>query len=65
MITAVIGLVAPTEGEQCIDVGAGVGAGVVVAARTSATVTAAEPTPFLASTTRDRGASSQPSRSAC
>ena len=45
--TAVIGLVAPIEGEQCIDIGAGVGAGAVVAARTGATVTAAEPTPFL------------------
>ena len=45
--TAVIALVAPTEGEQCIDIGAGVGAGAVVAARTGATVMAAEPTPFL------------------
>lgn len=45
--SAVIGIVAPIEGEQCIDIGAGVGAGAIVATRTGATVTAVEPTPFL------------------
>jgi SAM-dependent methyltransferase len=44
---AVIELVAPGPGERVIDVGAGMGAGTVVAARSGASVVAVEPTPFL------------------
>lgn len=44
---AVVAEVAPTPGERIVDIGAGLGAGVMVAARTGAMVVAVEPTPFL------------------
>ncbi|MGI9624839.1 MAG: class I SAM-dependent methyltransferase [Acidimicrobiales bacterium] len=44
---AVVDLVDPQPGEQVVDIGAGMGAGTVVAARRGANVTAIEPTPFM------------------
>lgn len=44
---AVVAMVAPSPGERVIDIGAGMGAGVIAAAGTGAVVTAVEPTPFL------------------
>lgn len=44
---AVVALIDPQPGERVLDIGAGVGAGSVPAARRGATVTAVEPTPFL------------------
>lgn len=44
---AVVAQIAPTSGERMIDIGAGMGAGVMAAASTGAVVTAIEPTPFL------------------
>lgn len=44
---AVVERLAPTPGERALDIGAGMGAGVMVAAATGARVTAIEPTPFL------------------
>lgn len=44
---AVVARLAPTPGERALDIGAGMGAGVMVAAATGARVTAIEPTPFL------------------
>jgi SAM-dependent methyltransferase len=46
---AVIDLVAPTEGERVVDIGAGMGPGTVLAARAGASVVAVEPTPFMRS----------------
>lgn len=43
---AVVALVDPRVGERVVDVGAGMGAGTVAAARTEADVIAVEPTPF-------------------
>jgi SAM-dependent methyltransferase len=43
----VVGEVAPVPGERVVDIGAGMGAGAIVAARTGAVVVAVEPTPFL------------------
>jgi SAM-dependent methyltransferase len=51
---AVIELVGPGAGERVVDVGAGMGAGVVVAARTGAAVVAVEPTPFMRRTLQVR-----------
>lgn len=45
--TAVIDLIHPHADERLVDIGAGMGAGTVVAARTGAAVVAVEPTPFL------------------
>lgn len=44
---AVVALVAPQRGEVVVDVGAGMGAGVVRAAAAGAHVIAVEPTPFM------------------
>ncbi len=44
---AVVDLVDPAPGEVVVDVGAGVGAGTVLAARAGATVMAIEPTPYM------------------
>ncbi len=44
---AVVAEIAPTPGERVIDVGAGMGAGVMAAAPSGAIITAVEPTPFL------------------
>ncbi len=44
---AVVDLVAPIAGERVLDIGAGMGPGVVLAAKAGATVTAVEPTPFM------------------
>lgn len=44
---AVVAQIAPVPGERVVDIGAGMGAGVMVAASTGAVVTAIEPTPFL------------------
>ena len=44
---AVVAEVAPTPGERAVDIGAGMGAGAMVAVGTGATVVAVEPTPFL------------------
>ncbi len=44
---AVIDLVSPAPGEVVVDIGAGVGAGTVLAARAGATVMAVEPTPYM------------------
>ena len=44
---AVVDLVAPQAGERIVDIGAGMGAGTMRAARTGATVLAVEPTPFV------------------
>jgi SAM-dependent methyltransferase len=44
---AVVSRLAPTPGERAIDIGAGMGAGVMAAASTGARITAIEPTPFL------------------
>jgi SAM-dependent methyltransferase len=44
---AVVAEVAPLPGERVVDIGAGIGAGVVVAAGSGALVVAVEPTPFL------------------
>lgn len=51
---AVIELVDPRPGERTVDVGAGMGAGTVIAARTAAEVIAVEPTPFMRRTLRTR-----------
>ncbi|MCP3913370.1 MAG: class I SAM-dependent methyltransferase [Actinomycetia bacterium] len=45
--TAVVDLVSPQAGEQVLDIGAGMGPGVVAAAARGATVVAVEPTPFM------------------
>jgi SAM-dependent methyltransferase len=45
--TAVLELVDPRPGERVVDIGAGMGAGTVIAARTAAEVIAVEPTPFM------------------
>jgi SAM-dependent methyltransferase len=44
---AVVDLVRPTAGERVLDIGAGMGPGTVLAARTGASVVAVEPTPFM------------------
>jgi ubiquinone/menaquinone biosynthesis C-methylase UbiE len=51
---AVIELVDPHAGERVVDIGAGTGAGTVIAARTAAEVIAVEPTPFMRRTLRAR-----------
>ena len=51
---AVIDLVDPHRGERVVDIGAGMGAGAVVAARTGVEVIAVEPTPFMRRTLRAR-----------
>ncbi len=43
----VVAEVEPVPGEQMLDIGAGMGAGVMAAAGTGAVITAIEPTPFL------------------
>lgn len=43
----VVAEVEPMPGERMLDIGAGMGAGVMAAAGTGATITAIEPTPFL------------------
>ncbi|MEM9651738.1 MAG: class I SAM-dependent methyltransferase [Actinomycetota bacterium] len=45
--TAVVSRLAPQPGERVVDIGAGMGAGVVPAAKTGAEVIAVEPTPFM------------------
>ena len=47
MNDAVIERLAPAEGEQLVDIGAGMGAGSVAALRSGSHVNAIEPTPFL------------------
>ncbi len=44
---AVLEVVAPIAGERVLDIGAGMGPGMVLAAKAGATVTAVEPTPFM------------------
>lgn len=51
---AVIELVDPRSGERVVDIGAGMGAGTVIAARTATEVVAVEPTPFMRRTLRAR-----------
>ena len=51
---AVLELVGPLVGERVVDIGAGIGAGTVVAARTATEVIAVEPTPILRRTLRVR-----------
>ena len=51
---AVVDAVAPKAGERVVDVGAGMGPGSIRAAKTGATVVAAEPTPFLRTVLRVR-----------
>jgi len=45
--TSVIDLLEPQDGEHLVDIGAGMGAGTMVAARSGAHIVAVEPTPFL------------------
>lgn len=45
--TAVVEAIAPKAGERVLDLGAGMGAATVEAARTGATVLAVDPTPFM------------------
>ncbi len=51
---AVVAQVAPATGETVVDIGAGVGAGTMVAAHSGATVLAIEPTPYLRRVLRAR-----------
>jgi SAM-dependent methyltransferase len=51
---AVVELLDPRAGERVVDIGAGMGAGTVIAARTAAVVVAVEPTPFMRRTLRAR-----------
>jgi SAM-dependent methyltransferase len=51
---AVVELLDPRAGERVVDIGAGMGAGTVIAARTAAEVVAVEPTPFMRRTLRAR-----------
>jgi SAM-dependent methyltransferase len=51
---AVVDLVAPTEGERVVDIGAGMGPGTVLAARAGASVVAVEPTPYMRSILKAR-----------
>ncbi len=44
---AVVELVRPAAGERVLDIGAGMGPGTVLAARTGASVVAVEPTPYM------------------
>ena len=44
---AVVALIAPQEGEQVVDIGAGMGPAAVLAARNGASVLAVDPTPFM------------------
>jgi len=44
---SVIDLLGPQRGERLVDIGAGMGAGTMVAARSGAHIVAVEPTPFL------------------
>lgn len=44
---AVVDLIAPVAGERVVDIGAGMGAGTIRAARAGANVVAVEPTPFM------------------
>ncbi len=44
---AVVDLISPQVGERVVDIGAGMGAGAIRAARTGADVLAVEPTPFI------------------
>ncbi len=44
---AVVHRLAPTAGETVMDIGAGMGAGTMVAAKTNCTVVAIEPTPYM------------------
>ncbi len=45
--TAVVARIAPQPGETVMDIGAGIGAGTMVAARSGCTVVAIEPTPYM------------------
>jgi len=45
--TAVVERLAPRRGETAMDIGAGIGAGTMVAAKTGCTVMAIEPTPYM------------------
>ncbi len=45
--TTVVDLIAPQPGERLVDIGAGMGPGVVYAAKFGAEIVAVEPTPFL------------------
>ena len=47
MSTAVVGLAAPQRGERVVDLGCGMGAATVAAARSGASVVAVDPTPFM------------------
>jgi ubiquinone/menaquinone biosynthesis C-methylase UbiE len=47
MNRAVVELMEPRAGEQVVDLGAGIGAATVLAARSGATVHAVDPTPFM------------------
>jgi SAM-dependent methyltransferase len=51
---AVVGLLAPQAGETVVDIGAGVGAGTMRAARSGASVLAIEPTSYMRRTLRFR-----------
>lgn len=45
--TAVVARIAPKPGETVMDIGAGIGAGTMVAAKSGCTVVAVEPTPYM------------------
>lgn len=51
---AVLDLVDPQPGERVVDIGAGMGAGAILAATTGAVVIAVEPTPFMRRVLRTR-----------
>ena len=45
--TAVVGLIAPRPGEHIVEIGSGMGAAMIVAARSGAFVVAVDPTPYM------------------
>lgn len=54
--TAVVAMIAPRPGERVVEIGAGMGAAMVVAAKSGAAVIATDPTPYMRRVLRLRGA---------
>ncbi len=52
--SAVVARIAPRSGETVMDIGAGIGAGTMVAAKSGCTVVAIEPTPYMRAVLRIR-----------